>query len=284
MDVDLRKLRYFVAAARLEHVGRAAEQLFIAQPVLSRQLRSLEQELGAELFTRTSRSIRLTPAGRQLLDDAVDLLAAAESAVRRTRETARGVARLAVGFGSGLSVSQAVRAYSAAHPAVEVSLVHLRWHEQAEAVRDGRVDVGLLRLPADSEHLRLWPVGSERRVVCLPAGHPLAARASVSRADLEGVEVLDAQARRTATVEEKLELVASGVGVAVLPTSVAAYYARADIVSRPAPDLPPVPVALVAPGRRLAGHVEAFVELALAELTVEQETERPAPTLHLRPA
>ncbi|TNM67355.1 LysR family transcriptional regulator [Streptomyces sp. NP160] len=267
MDVDLRKLRYFVAAARLEHVGRAAEELFITQPVLSRQLRALERDLGVELFTRAARGVRLTAAGRQLLEDAVELLSAAESAVRRTRESARGVTRLVVGFGSGLSVSQAVRAYSAARPAVEVALVHLTWWEQAQAVRDGLVDVALVRLPAGSEHLRLRAVGTEEKVVCLPAGHPLAAKPVLASDDLLGHEVLDARARRTSTVEEKLELVASGVGLAVLPVSVAAYYARADVVTRPAPHLGPVTTSLATSDRRLAAHVQDFVDTALTTLT-----------------
>lgn len=266
MDVDLRKLRYFVAAARSEHVGRAAQELFITQPVLSRQLRSLERDLGVELFTRASRGVRLTPAGRQLLEDAVDLLSAADVAVRRARESARGVTRLVVGFGSGLSVSQAVRAYSADRPTVEVALVHLTWWEQAQAVRDGLVDVALVRLPAGSEHLRMWTIGEEEKVVCLPAGHPLSAGPVLTSDDLDGHEVLDALARRTSTVEEKLELVASGVGLAVLPVSVAAYYARADVVTRPAPHLDPVTVSLATAERRLAAHVQHFVDVALATL------------------
>ncbi|HEY9339887.1 MAG TPA: LysR family transcriptional regulator, partial [Kribbella sp.] len=83
MDLDLRKLRYFVAVAEELHFGRAAERLHIAQPVLSRQIRALEDELRAQLFARTRRSTELTASGRQLLDDARPLLAAADATRRR---------------------------------------------------------------------------------------------------------------------------------------------------------------------------------------------------------
>ena len=82
-DVDLRKLRYFVAVAEQLHFGRAAEALHIAQPVLSRQIKALEDELKAQLFVRDKRATELTPAGRQLLADAGPLLANADALRRR---------------------------------------------------------------------------------------------------------------------------------------------------------------------------------------------------------
>jgi DNA-binding transcriptional LysR family regulator len=84
-ELDLRRLRYFVAVAQELHFGRAAGRLFVAQPVLTRQIRRLEQELGVGLFTRTTRDVQLTPAGEQLLSDARPLLAAADAAKRRVR-------------------------------------------------------------------------------------------------------------------------------------------------------------------------------------------------------
>lgn len=89
-DVDLRKLRYFVAVAGELHFGRAAEVLHIAQPVLSRQIRALEDELKAQLFVRDKRATELTPAGQQLLADAEPLLASAEALRRRVARAARG--------------------------------------------------------------------------------------------------------------------------------------------------------------------------------------------------
>src|ERR1700710_160245 len=98
MDLDLRKLRYFVAVGNTLHFGRAADELHIAQPVLSRQIRALEKELGAPLLTRDSHGVGLTDAGRQLLADAGPLLASAQAARRRVTAAARGSQRLMVGF------------------------------------------------------------------------------------------------------------------------------------------------------------------------------------------
>jgi DNA-binding transcriptional LysR family regulator len=98
VDVDLRKVRYFVAVAERLHFGRAAEALHVAQPVLSRQIRALESELKAQLFVRDRRGTELTAAGRQLLADARPLLAQADALRRRVGRAARGATTFTVGF------------------------------------------------------------------------------------------------------------------------------------------------------------------------------------------
>jgi DNA-binding transcriptional LysR family regulator len=90
LDLDLRKLRYFVAVADRLHFGRAADELHIAQPVLSRQIRALERDLGASLFTRDRHGVELTDAGRQLLADAGPLLASTHAVRRRVSAAAPG--------------------------------------------------------------------------------------------------------------------------------------------------------------------------------------------------
>src|SRR5271165_133542 len=212
MDLDLRKLRYFAAVAEHQHFGRAAEQLHIAQPVLSRQIRALEHELGCTLFERTTRAVHLTPAGEALREDAPSVLAASTSATRRVHRAARGTRRLVIGFAPGLSVSAAVRAFEEKNPGIDVDMQRLNWFEQSEALRDGRVDAGYLRRPFNGDGLRCVSVGSEPTVACLPATHPLAARLSLTTADLSDESVLDTEIRRTTTVEEKFELVAAGRG------------------------------------------------------------------------
>jgi DNA-binding transcriptional LysR family regulator len=272
MDLDLRKLRYFVAVGEQRHFGRAAEQLYIAQPVLSRQIRALEAELGCALFARTSRSVELTPAGRRLQEEAPAILATVDAAVRRVHEADRGVQRLVVAFSPGLHVSEAIRAFTAAHPEIEIGLVPLRWWEQDAPLRDGRADVGFLRRPFEDAGLRTISIGSEHKVACLPATHPLARRRALTAADLDGETILDAQTRRTSSLEEKFELIASGHGIALVPRSVAASYVRPDLVHLPVTDAPAVETCLaVAKGRR-ERRVLDF--LALATETLREE---PAP-------
>ena len=265
MDLDLRKLRYFAAVAEHGHFGRAAEQLHIAQPVLSRQIRALERELGCALLERTTRTVQLTTAGRQLYDDAPSVLDAALAATRRVHGAAR-THSLVVGFAPGLSVSAAIRAFAEAYPGVEVRLLRLNWYEQADALRDGRADIGYLRQPFNQDGIRIVQLGTEPKVACLPTTHALASRRRLTTADLDGETVLDAEARRTATVEEKLELVAAGRGIAMVPRSVARYYSRPDLVHRPVTDAEPYEVCLAVLDGRTGKHLADFMTVAARAL------------------
>ncbi|MCX6471941.1 MAG: LysR family transcriptional regulator [Corynebacteriales bacterium] len=263
MDLDLRKLRYFVAVAEHGHFGRAAESLYIAQPVLSRQIRALEKELGATLLVRTTRNVELTPAGVQLLQDAQSVFTTVDNTVRRVLETDRGVERLVVGFAPGLPVGEAVRQFSSARPDVEIDLVPIRWWEKAAPLYDGRVDVAYLRRPFDESALRVVAVGTERRVACVPATHPLARRHRIAMSDLDGETILDAHSRRTSSVEEKFELIAAGHGIALVPAGVATSYSRPDLVSLVVTDLPPVDTCIaVARGRR-EHRIRDFLTMAI---------------------
>ncbi|MBO8184216.1 LysR family transcriptional regulator [Streptomyces spirodelae] len=266
MDLDLRKLRYFVAVADHRHFGRAAEQLYIARPVLSRQIRAFEQELECTLLDRTTRSVELTAAGKQLYEEAQVILATVATAVRRVHDVDRGVQRLAVAFSPGLHVSDALRAFTSRHPKVETGVVPARWWEQDAPLRDGRAQVGYLRRPFDDTGLRTIPVGHEPRVACMPTTHPLAARGQLTLADLEGVRKLDTPTRRTSSLEEKFELVASGHGIALVPLSVARSYSRADLVHLPVVDAPAFERCLAVLADRREKLLRDFLEIATATL------------------
>ena len=267
MDLDLRKLRYFAAVAEHAHFGRAAEQLYIAQPVLSRQVRALEQDLGCALFERTTRSVQLTPAGRLLQEEARRVFTTVDAVVRRVHEVDRGVERLAVAFAPGLRVSEVVRAFTLKHPDVEIEVLHLPWWEQDAPLRDGRADVGYLRRPFDDAGLRAIRIGSDPKVACLPGNHKLALRPSLNLADLDGESIIDPTSRRISSVEEKFELVAAGHGIAVVPASVAASYSRPDLIYRPLDDAVPLETCLVVMADRKDQRVVDFLTVAAEMLS-----------------
>ncbi|MGV9267613.1 LysR family transcriptional regulator [Kitasatospora sp. NPDC003701] len=282
MDIDLRKLRYFAAVAEELHFGRAAERLHIAQPALSRQVRALESDLGVTLLRRDRRGTVLTPAGAQLLDDVGPLLAAAEAVVRRVTATAAATRVFTIGFMPGITVTPAVRALTARRPGLDVRLLRTGWEDQVEVLRDGRADVSIVRLPIDQKGLRVLPLFGEPRVVVLPADHPLADKPALTVADLAGEHLLQdpdavpewrdvAQELRTGersrippihSVEEKLELVAVGAGICVIPLSTANFYTRPDVVARPVEGLGPGQVCLAWPATRRSGLIHDFADVA----------------------
>ena len=285
MDLDLRKLRYFVAVADTLHFGRAAEQLHIAQPVLSRQIRALEQDLGTALFTRDSHGVVLTDAGTQLLTDAAPLLASADAARRRVTAAARGDQRLMVGFRAGIAVAPAVQQFATRHPDVPVDVQRIEADEQAGMLLDGRIDIGYVRLPIDEAGLRVVPLYTEPRVAVLPAGHRLAGKEEVTEADLAGEPLLwhaDASTQPTRRphlnagylvrgVDETLEHVAAGRGISFLARSATVFYTHPEVTYVPVPDLVPDQVCLALATSNRSPVVADFFTAAqaAAEITAE---------------
>jgi DNA-binding transcriptional LysR family regulator len=285
MDLDLRKLRYFVAVADKLHFGRAADELHIAQPVLSRQIRALEQDLGTPLFTRDSHGVMLTDAGRQLLTDAGPLLAATHAVRRRVTVAARGSQRLMVGFRAGIAVTPAVRLFATQQPDVVVDMQRIEWDDQAPMLLDGRIDVGYVRLPIDEAGLRITPLYTEPRVAVLPIGHRLAGKEQITQADLAGeplvwhVDTSTQPTRRphpnagylVRGVDETLEHVAAGRGISFLARSATVFYSHPDVTYVPIPDLEPEQVCLAVAASRTSPVVDDFFTAAqaTAEITAE---------------
>jgi DNA-binding transcriptional LysR family regulator len=281
-DIDLRKLRYFVAVAELLHFGRAAEALHIAQPVLSRQIKALEDDLKVQLFVRDKRATELTPAGRQLLADAGPLLASADALHRRVTRAARGPGSFTIGFMPGLIVTEAVRALAGRHPQLTINVLRTNWDDQTEVLHDGRADVSYIRLPVDQSGLQVQALLAEPRVVVFPAGHRLAGKDTISVADLADEHLLQDPAavpewrdiatemrtrRRRGvpvfrTVEEKLEHVAAGQGVIVLPLSTAAFYTRPGVAYSHVSDIAPNQVCLAWDASRRSQLIQDFAALA----------------------
>jgi DNA-binding transcriptional LysR family regulator len=291
MDVDLRKLRYFLAVAEELHFGRAAERLHIAQPVLSRQIRVLEGELGTELFMRDRRGTVLTPAGEQLVHEAGPLLANADALLRRVHAAGEGVTRLTIGFMPGITLTPVVRRLRERQPGLDVRMLRTGWHDQVEVLHDARADVGIVRLPIDPAGLEIRPLYTEPRLAVVASAHRLAGKEAIRVADLAtdhllqdpdavpewrdiAVELRTGERRPVPvinSVEEKLELVAGGQGIAVIPASTANFYTRPGIAAIPVEDLGPNHVAAAWPTGRTTALIQEFVDAA-ATLLPEQGT------------
>jgi len=178
--MELRHLRYFIAVAEEGHITRAAERLGMQQPPLSQQIKAIERELDVQLFRRKARGVDLTDAGLAFLNDARATLAQLERAVETTRRTARGeLGRICVGVTSTSSfhplVARSIRAFSESCPKVSLTLEESLSNELLDGLRNERMDVAFIRTaPADVEGLAIQPLLDEPMVAALPADHQLA--------------------------------------------------------------------------------------------------------------
>ena len=178
--MELRHLRYFLVVAEELHFGRAAARLHITQPPLSQQIRQLEDELGVPLFQRTKRRVQLTDAGRAFREATQQMLDQAEQAVRTAQRVHRGeIGPLTVGFvGSAMAgvFSEILLAFRKRFPEVALTLQELTTGQQVEALRQRRIDIGVLRPPIGEEDFAFETIDRESFVVVLPKTHPLAAQ------------------------------------------------------------------------------------------------------------
>lgn len=189
-DVHVRELRYFVTVAEELHFTRAAERLYVSQPALSKQVRALERQLGAELFRRDPQGVALTEAGTALLPHARRVLADWAGGAAAV-EAARAVRRATLVVGMSTSPGRggllpAIRSrFTAAHPEAVVRLRQMGWEDSTAGLADGTADVAYVWLPLPDAGRYAWTVVAEEpRLVALPDTHPLASRPEVDFADL----------------------------------------------------------------------------------------------------
>ncbi|WNG87211.1 LysR family transcriptional regulator [Mycobacterium sp. ITM-2016-00317] len=240
IDLELRLVRYFTVVADHLNFSRAAAELHVAQPSLSRQIQRLEHRLGVRLLDRTPQGALLTEAGKAFLPEAQALLNAARQAARTARAYAPA-GKVIVGYVEDLVVTPAVRELRRRHPDADIGTHHLECHEQ-RAFAEGQVDVLVGRDPLliDMADVRVTVLYEEPRMLVMAADHRLAGRASVSLDDFArdesiicshgGIRPLylvesyrpsdpGPMSIRPAieSFEDRIELVASGQAVAVLP-------------------------------------------------------------------
>lgn len=251
-QLELRQLRYFLAVAEDLHFRRAAERLYISQPGLSRQVRQLEEELGCPLFTRSSRSVALTPAGNYLKEELTNLLQKVDGALHHAQLLAGGMEGwLNFGYvGSAMQnvIPELLVRFRAEYPNVHYGLEALDNQVQIDKLLAREIDIGFVRMeeiPPELEHRQVFV---DTFSLVLPADHPLTAEAFTSLAQLrdepfilfdpaysqpyyEKVLQLFAEAGFTPAVSHRTvhattiyRLVENGFGLSIVPTSLQMGY------------------------------------------------------------
>jgi len=289
-NVELRELRIFLVLAEELHFGRTAERLGISQPGVSEAVRVLESRLGVRLFDRTSRRVRLTPAGEGLGRDLVPALAVLDRTLAETSELPHAVrGLLRVGFvltTEGPALSRLVAAFQARYPDCELRLQEVETFDAYRELRRGDVDVVCNWLaPGEPDLVTGTAFAFYERAVAVSPAHRLAGNAAVSIEDLanEEVALLPAsippgvydlispprtpsgrtipRTQPVQTINEILSFVARGK--IVHPTSPAVpIFGRNDIVLVPISDLPPLPLGLVWCAGRENPRVRALDQMA----------------------
>ncbi len=241
--MELRHLIYFEAAARHQHISRAAAELTVAQPALSKQIRDLERELGVELFERVGRNVRLTEAGQALLDHARAILAQVEAARAEMRERVglrRGRASIGAPPTVGTHLLPGILAlFNQRYPGLEIWMREGGTQMLLKLLEAGELDLAVVTLPVADRTLAISPLFTEELVIVVSPAHPLAGQELVALADLvdqpfllnpQGYEIRDialAACRQAGftprvvldggEIDMVLSMAAAGLGIALLP-------------------------------------------------------------------
>lgn len=187
--MELRQLRYFFHIAELEHFGKAAERLHIAQPALTRQIKQLEEEIGVELFERLPRGVKLTAAGHVFFCQTRDLLAQCEKMVKLTQQVSRGQSGLLrIGFADGVTFnktfSEILRSFRQSYSDVVLDLVPASSLEQAELILRSELDLGFVYWLPNGKSVKSIQFEEEELMLAVSKSSPLAKRKTLTIKDV----------------------------------------------------------------------------------------------------
>lgn len=210
--MELRQLRYFIAVAECLSFSRAAEELHITGPPLSRQIRQLEQEFDVQLFVRDRRRVILTDAGRLFLREAkmlAEQMTHFNNCVFQAKHGEAGTVRIGIGLHLGERLSWAVVEHSKRYPLVEIESIGMPSALQSAALVEGTIDVGFLYPPVELTHLQSETLFEEQLMMLVSRSNPLAKRHSIRVADLANETLLLPDRRTFPGLHDKtLELIA----------------------------------------------------------------------------
>ena len=290
--VELRHLRYFVAVAEELHFGRAAKRLHIVQPTLSTQIQRLEAEVGVQLLHRTKRSVGLTEAGRVFLEEARQALEHSERAVRSAKRAAAGeMGRLNVGVTPNATygvLTDVVTLFRERCPDAAVVPREMHSTAQIEALREGSVEVGFLRLPAGREYedVEVEFFAREPLMAVLPKSHPLAAEKRVQLESLadeaflipdrglepgyyeqlvaicESADFVPKVAQETTEIQVGMALTATGGYVGLLPASTRHLKMTGVVAKRLVEPVPEIELSVAWRSGTLSPVARTFLDMA----------------------
>ncbi|MFG1952615.1 LysR family transcriptional regulator [Micromonospora sp. NPDC048830] len=277
--MEVRQLRAFLAVAELLHFGRAAESLFMAQAPLSRTIKSLENELGAALFERTTRSVELTPAGEALREPAIAALEALDRAEAAVRGAISGeIGRVAIEF-SGVAahpiIARLARMMKRNHPGVRLDLSSQTLSRPSmERLIDGKIDLALGRWDHTPPGIGTHLMRRDGLAIAIPAAHRLAAMAAVSFEQVKNESFVALPAAGGSVTTDRLRRLAYATGSSIDRVQFAPdTHSCIALVSAGVG----LHLALSSVGQRLGSPDVVFLPLA------ESDAER-MPDVHLRAA
>lgn len=272
MDLDLRRVRYFVEVADQLSFVRAASSLHMTQPALSRQIAALEKDWGVSLFERSRKGTVLTGDGEVLLARARALLGQASELERSARLMGRAPSRFVVGFMPGVDAGALIDAFRERRPGVDVTPIFTSTSTQAPYLVDGRADVVFCRPPIHLADACVIDLFDEPVVAAVRHDHPLAGRHWLQLADLQSAPEQILQRDSGSAEEDHFDpqeavlSVSAGAAVALLPAGIAAFYTDQTVRCIPVRDAPDQTVALAYSRHRAMPHIDAFAAFCREEL------------------
>ncbi|EJV1369411.1 LysR family transcriptional regulator [Pseudomonas aeruginosa] len=307
--MELRRLRYFLAVAEELHFARAAEKLHIEQSPLSRAIKELEEELGVILFARTTRSTRLTRAGKLFLEHVRRVFAALQQAREAVQAAAQGFdGQLRIALSDGITPSRLPALLALCRqeePEVEIRLFEVPLSQQIKGLHDDLYDVGFAQSDEVGDGIVTLPAWSDTLMVAVPARHPLLAHKRIPLDELlryplvlcdpqvcEGhakhvervlrhADTEPLVAERVASCDLMMALVSAGFAIGLTGAAHIAASREAGVVARPlASRVPPLTTYLLWPAGDPSDVLARFIERVQ---TIESpESAHPVPAHHPR--
>ena len=292
MDVQL--LRAFTVLAQELHFRRAAERLNIAQPTLTQHIKRLEREIDARLFERTKRNVRLSEAGKMLLEEAIPLLARVEAIKEKVKLVSKGagghICLGATEIALNSIFPQLIRRFCQIYPKVEFSFEQCDSASQEKLLLNREIDIGILHPPIYDRALSAIDIYREPMILAIPCQHPLAKESVVPIRQLEEsplimisqqsgptlhrqisdffhynqTKLFHKQASRTS--QTTIALVRSGFGIGIVPQCVSKAVAHQDVVFRATnPSLPLLTTSIAYNNSKLTSTQKTFIEFVKEE-------------------